>query len=49
VLTCPTCRNHFDVRRAGVGIDDDSLHLEPLPLLERDGVVEIAVPAAVPA
>jgi Fe-S cluster biogenesis protein NfuA len=49
VLTCPTCRSHFDVRRAGVGIDDDTLHLEPLPLLERDGVIEIAVPSGVAA
>jgi nitrite reductase/ring-hydroxylating ferredoxin subunit len=49
VLTCPSCRAHFDVRRAGVGIDDESLHLEPLPLLERDGVIEIAVPSGVAA
>jgi Fe-S cluster biogenesis protein NfuA/nitrite reductase/ring-hydroxylating ferredoxin subunit len=44
VLTCPGCRTHFDVRRAGVGIDDETLHLEPLPLLDRDGTIEIAVP-----
>jgi Fe-S cluster biogenesis protein NfuA/nitrite reductase/ring-hydroxylating ferredoxin subunit len=49
VLTCPGCRSHFDVRRAGAGIDDETLHLEPLPLLDRDGTVEVAVPAAVPA
>jgi Fe-S cluster biogenesis protein NfuA/nitrite reductase/ring-hydroxylating ferredoxin subunit len=49
ILTCPTCRSHFDVRRAGAGIDDEGLHLEPLPLLERDGVIEIAVPAGVAA
>jgi len=44
VLTCPRCRAHFDVRRAGIGIDDESLHLEPLPLLNRDGMIEVAVP-----
>jgi Fe-S cluster biogenesis protein NfuA/nitrite reductase/ring-hydroxylating ferredoxin subunit len=44
VLTCPSCRSHFDVRRAGAGLDDETLHLEPLPLLERNGVIEIAVP-----
>jgi Fe-S cluster biogenesis protein NfuA/nitrite reductase/ring-hydroxylating ferredoxin subunit len=49
VLTCPSCRAHFDIRRAGVGIDDETLHLEPLPLLERDGVIEIAVPSGVAA
>jgi Fe-S cluster biogenesis protein NfuA/nitrite reductase/ring-hydroxylating ferredoxin subunit len=49
VLTCATCRSHFDVRRAGAGLDDESIHLEPLPLLERDGVVEIAVPTGVAA
>jgi len=44
VLTCPACRSHFDVRRAGAGIDDPTLHLEPLPLLDRDGTIEVAVP-----
>lgn len=44
VLTCPACRAHYDVRRAGACLDDSSLHLEPLPLL-ADGVsVSIAVP-----
>ncbi|MGZ4612124.1 MAG: NifU family protein [Kineosporiaceae bacterium] len=43
VLTCPRCRAHFDVRRAGAGIGVD-LRLVPLPLLERDGLVEVAVP-----
>ncbi len=49
VITCPQCRNHYDVRQAGRGVDDASLHLDPLPLLDRGGVIEIAVPAAVPA
>ncbi|MEP6696205.1 MAG: NifU family protein [Pseudonocardiales bacterium] len=49
VITCPQCRNHYDVRQAGRGIEDAGLHLDPLPLLDRGGVMEIAVPTAVPA
>lgn len=49
VLTCPSCHAHYDVRRAGACLDDETLHLEPLPLL-ADGVsVSVAVAAAVPA
>ncbi|MEP6666034.1 MAG: NifU family protein [Nocardioidaceae bacterium] len=44
VLTCPGCRTHYDVRRAGAGLDDPHLHLDPLPLLMRDGVLSVAVP-----
>lgn len=47
VLTCPGCRAHFDVRKAGACLDDSALHLNPLPLL-ADGVsVSIAVATAV--
>lgn len=49
VLTCPRCGAHYDVRRAGADVTEPARHLEPLPLLDRDGVVEIAVRAAVPA
>lgn len=49
VLTCPGCGAHYDVRAAGVDLQDPSRHLEPVPLLERDGVVEVAIRAAVPA
>ncbi|MFH5879860.1 NifU family protein [Arthrobacter sp. NA-172] len=45
LLRCPTCRGHFDVRRAGACLEDKALHLDPLPLLIRDGVMSIAVPA----
>lgn len=46
VLTCPGCRAHYDVRRAGVCTDaDNDAHLEPLPLLVRDGLVEVALPS----
>jgi Fe-S cluster biogenesis protein NfuA/nitrite reductase/ring-hydroxylating ferredoxin subunit len=45
VLTCPRCRSHYDVRQAGAGIDTDGLHLTPLPLLLRDDVFSVALPA----
>ena len=44
VLRCPECRIHYDIRRAGAALDFDG-HLEPLPLLVRDGVISIAMPA----
>jgi Fe-S cluster biogenesis protein NfuA/nitrite reductase/ring-hydroxylating ferredoxin subunit len=49
VLRCPACAGHFDVRRAGRGLDGTDVHLEPVPLLVRDGVVALAVPRAVGA
>ena len=49
VLTCRGCGAHYDVRRAGVDVADPARHLEPVPLLERDGVVEVAVRTPVPA
>jgi Fe-S cluster biogenesis protein NfuA/nitrite reductase/ring-hydroxylating ferredoxin subunit len=42
VLRCPQCNADFDVVRAGVGIDGPA-HLDPLPLLIRDGVLSMAV------
>ncbi|WP_006242885.1 NifU family protein [Mycolicibacterium tusciae] len=50
LLRCPRCRAHFDVVHAGAGVDenaDSTVHLDPIPLLIRDGVLSIAV-AAVP-
>lgn len=47
VLRCARCRAHFDVRMAGAGVDDNSEHLAPLPLLLRDGTLSVAVPATV--
>jgi Fe-S cluster biogenesis protein NfuA/nitrite reductase/ring-hydroxylating ferredoxin subunit len=49
VLTCPGCHGHFDVRRAGRSLDDDALHLDPLPLLDHGGTVSVAVPVPAPA
>lgn len=49
VLRCPRCRAHFDVVHAGAGLDElaggPARHLDPIPLLLRDGVLSIAVSA----
>jgi Fe-S cluster biogenesis protein NfuA/nitrite reductase/ring-hydroxylating ferredoxin subunit len=49
VLRCPRCHAHFDVVHAGAGLDDlengAERHLDPIPLLLRDGVLSLAVPA----
>ncbi len=49
VLVCPTCRGHYDVRRAGASLDENGVHLNPLPLLQTGGVVSVAVPTTVTA
>ncbi|MEY2241713.1 NifU family protein [Streptomyces sp. BF23-18] len=41
LLVCAGCGAGFDVRRAGRG---DQGHLEPVPLLEEDGSVRVALP-----
>jgi Fe-S cluster biogenesis protein NfuA/nitrite reductase/ring-hydroxylating ferredoxin subunit len=58
-LSCPGCGRRYDLRRAGRCVDDPQLHLEPIPLLvneevvqERQGpgrrsTVKIALPSAV--
>jgi Fe-S cluster biogenesis protein NfuA/nitrite reductase/ring-hydroxylating ferredoxin subunit len=46
VLRCPRCHAHFDVVHAGVGLDETTrtaAHLDPIPLLRRDGVLSVAV------
>lgn len=45
VLACATCGARFDVEAAGRRVDGTPGHLDPLPLLHRDGEVELAVPA----
>ncbi len=42
VVTC-SLGHHFDVHLAGESPNDPTLHLDPLPLLERDGVVKVAL------
>jgi Fe-S cluster biogenesis protein NfuA/nitrite reductase/ring-hydroxylating ferredoxin subunit len=49
VLRCASCRSHFDVRRAGAGLDNTEEHLEPLPVLVRGGITSVAVHSAVPS
>ncbi|MCV7278566.1 NifU family protein [Mycolicibacterium flavescens] len=45
VLRCPGCHAHFDVVHAGACVDDAApqAHLQPIPLLTRDGVLSIAM------
>ncbi|RUP27991.1 MAG: hypothetical protein EKK51_25085 [Mycolicibacterium sp.] len=48
VLRCPRCHAHFDVVHAGACVDETAFaaeHLEPLPVLMRDGVLSIAMAA----
>ena len=44
VLRCSQCHAHFDIRRAGAGLDADAEHLDPLPVLVRDGLTSVALP-----
>ena len=46
LLRCPSCRSHFDVRQAGACLEDKAMHLDPLPLLSRGGVMCVAVPVS---
>ena len=48
-LRCAACGAHFQVRRAGVGLERPELHLSPLPLLVEAGVPSVAVPVSVAA
>lgn len=43
VLRCPHCHAHFDAVHAGSSMDADGCHLDPIPLLLRDGVPSVAV------
>ncbi len=45
VLRCPRCHAHYDVVHAGAGRDGVDRHLQPLPLLVRDGVLSLAMTA----
>jgi Fe-S cluster biogenesis protein NfuA len=46
-LTCAGCAARYNVRLAGQGIDDATLHLDPLPLLADSLGVRVALPEAV--
>jgi nitrite reductase/ring-hydroxylating ferredoxin subunit len=46
VLRCPRCHAHFDAVHAGASVDENAgadMHLDPIPLLVRDGVLSVAV------
>lgn len=43
-LICPHCRQQYDVIRAGRGLDQPALHLEPFPLLFEQGRARVALP-----
>jgi Fe-S cluster biogenesis protein NfuA/nitrite reductase/ring-hydroxylating ferredoxin subunit len=43
-LVCPHCAQHYDVIRAGRGLDQPNLHLEPFPLLVEQGRTRVALP-----
>ena len=44
-LVCPQCRQQYDVIRAGRGLDQPDLHLEPFPLLFEQGRAKVALPS----
>ncbi|HEY6478468.1 MAG TPA: NifU family protein [Streptosporangiaceae bacterium] len=46
-LTCPACAAVYNVRLAGKGTADPSLHLDPLPLLADSRGVRVALPETV--
>lgn len=48
-LVCPVCRTPYDVRSAGAALDGSDLHLDPLPVLVRDGVPSLATPIGSPS
>jgi Fe-S cluster biogenesis protein NfuA/nitrite reductase/ring-hydroxylating ferredoxin subunit len=43
-LICPHCKQQYDVIRAGRGLDQPDLHLEPFPLLFEQGMAKVALP-----
>lgn len=43
-LVCGGCDRHYDIRGAGRGLDDSSLHLEPFPLLVEHDRTTVALP-----
>jgi Fe-S cluster biogenesis protein NfuA len=49
ILSCPGCGTEYNVRLAGKGSRDGTLHLDPLPLLTDSQGVRVAVPEVVPS
>jgi Fe-S cluster biogenesis protein NfuA/nitrite reductase/ring-hydroxylating ferredoxin subunit len=46
VLTCPSCGHRYDVHRAGRSLENREVHLDPVPLLENDAGIRIALAGA---
>lgn len=46
VLTCASCDERYNVRLAGRSLGGSGLHLDPIPLLENESGVKIALPGA---
>ena len=44
-LACPGCETRYDVRSAGRSLEDEAVHLDPLPLLADSQGVRVAVSA----
>jgi Fe-S cluster biogenesis protein NfuA/nitrite reductase/ring-hydroxylating ferredoxin subunit len=44
-LTCATCGHSYNVRLAGRSLHGESVHLQPLPLLQQNGSLRIAMTA----
>lgn len=44
VLVCAACRQGYDVIHAGRAVDRPDLHLDPYPILTRDGRLRLALP-----
>jgi Fe-S cluster biogenesis protein NfuA/nitrite reductase/ring-hydroxylating ferredoxin subunit len=44
-LTCTSCGHSYNVRLAGRSVRGESLHLQPLPLLQQNGSLRIAMSA----
>jgi Fe-S cluster biogenesis protein NfuA/nitrite reductase/ring-hydroxylating ferredoxin subunit len=44
LLACPACSQGYDVIHAGRAADQPDLHLDPYPILTRDGRAQLALP-----
>ena len=47
LLVCPSCNKNYDPRLAGRSIESRGLHLEPVPLLEDQDGVRVAIASPV--
>jgi Fe-S cluster biogenesis protein NfuA/nitrite reductase/ring-hydroxylating ferredoxin subunit len=47
-LACPSCGARFDVQLAGRAADGSAVHLDPIPLVGREGHVSVALAGTAP-